>query len=250
MSELGEIEEGRVVLKVSGQRVQGTLLQPESPVPGFLFVHGWGGDQAEDLGHAEELARLGCICFTFDLRGHAGSDAAREEVTRQDGLDDVIAAYDFLASQPLIDREAIGVIGTSYGGYLATLLTRKRPVRWLALRVPALYPDDDWEVPKARLDKAAVRAYREAPPPTDRALAACAGFRGDALIVESENDDRIPHETIVSFQTAFRQANSLSHRIVAGASHAMRDPRHQRLYTTLLINWIEEMVRASRLSFR
>jgi dipeptidyl aminopeptidase/acylaminoacyl peptidase len=62
-------------------------------------------------------------------------------VTRQDGLDDVLAAYDYLASQPLIDKTAIGVIGTSYGGYLAMLLTAYRPVRWLAMRVPALYPD-------------------------------------------------------------------------------------------------------------
>ena len=250
MSEISEIDEGEIVLDVSGQRIRGTLMQPEAPVPGFLFVHGWGGSQEEDLEHAEFLTRLGCICFTFDLRGHAGSDANKDEVTRQNGLDDVIAAYDFLASQPLIDSSAIGVVGTSYGGYLSALLTRERPVRWLALRVPALYPDEDWDMPKAKLDKDKVRAYRQSPPHTDQALSACAAFKGDALIVESELDDRIPHEAIVSFQSAFRRANSLSHRVIAGATHAMRDPKHQRIYTTLLIHWIEEMVRASRLARR
>jgi hypothetical protein len=30
----------------------------------------------------------------------------------------------------------------------------------------------------------------------------------------------------------------------------MRDPKHQRIYTTLLTGWIEEMVRASRLTYR
>lgn len=246
------IDEGRVSLNVDGQRIAGTLLQPEAPVPGLLFVHGWGGDQEEDLGHAEELARLGCICFTFDLRGHAGSDAARDEVTRQDGLDDVIAAYDYLASQPLIDPAAIGVIGTSYGGYLSALLTEVRPVRWLALRVPALYPDADWDVPKARLDKDVVRAYREhiQSGDADRALAACERFEGDVLIVESGEDDRIPTEVILSYQAAFKRAQSFSHRVIPGASHAMRNPAHQRIYATLLINWIEEMVRASRRSYR
>jgi dienelactone hydrolase len=246
------VEEGSVELTVDGQRLTGTLLQPEAPVPGLLFVHGWGGHQEEDLGHAEELARLGCVCFTFDLRGHAGSDAARDEVTRQDGLDDVTAAYDYLVSQPLIDPAAIGVIGTSYGGYLSALLTQDRPVRWLALRVPALYPDADWDVPKALLDKDVVRAYRQQlrSPEEDRALAACEGFEGDVLIVESGEDDRIPTEVILSYQAAFKRASSFTHRVIPGASHAMRDPADQRVYATLLINWVEEMVRASRRAYR
>lgn len=252
MTEPSEIDRDRIALAVNDQTVVGTLLRPEVPVPGFLFIHGWGGDQEEDLGHAEELARLGCICLTFDLRGHAGSDADKEQVTRQDGLDDAMAAYDHLAAQPLVDRDAIGVVGTSYGGYLAMLLTARRPVRWLAMRVPALYPDKDWDTPKAKLDKAYVRRYREQPHAAggDRALAACAAFRGDALIVESERDEQIPREALLSMQAALRQANSLTHRIIHGATHAMRDPRHQRIYGTLLTGWIEDMVRASRLTYR
>jgi dienelactone hydrolase len=247
-----KIDEGKVSLQVGGQTVAGTLLSPEAPVPGFLFIHGWGGDQAEDLGHAEELARLGCICFTFDLRGHAESGADKERITRQDSLDDVLAAYDYLAAQPLIDRASIGVVGTSYGGYLAMLLTALRPVRWLAMRVPALYPDEHWDTPKAKLDKQIVRTYRQQPHGAggDRALTACAEFRGDVLIVESERDEQIPREALLSMQAAFRQANSLSHRIIQGATHAMRDVQHQRVYSTLLTGWIGEMVRASRLTYR
>lgn len=250
MSGAGRIEEDDVVFRVSGQKLTGRLLQPEVPVPGFLFVHGWGGDRDEDLSQAEALTRLGCVCFTFDLRGHAGSDRSPEDVTRQDGLDDVAAAYDYLAAHPLVKGSAIGVIGTSYGGYLSALLTAERPVRWLALRVPALYPDEHWDTPKARLDKAAVRRYRERPQGEDgdRALAACAAFRGDVLLVESERDEQIPHEAIASYQSAFRRAQSLSHRTVRGASHAMRDPAHQRHYTRILTGWIEDMVKTSRIS--
>lgn len=250
MTAVAAIDEDEVRLAVTDQKVVGTLLRPEVPVPGFLFVHGWGGDQGEDMAQAEELARLGCVCFTFDLRGHAGSDANQDEVTRQDGLEDVLAAYDHLASQPLVDRSAIGVVGTSYGGYLSAILTAHRPVRWLALRVPALYPDEQWDVPKAKLDKAWVRAFREQPQTGahDRALAACEAYAGDALLVESEHDEQVPREAILSYQAAFRQANSLSHRVIHGATHAMRDPRHQRVYTRLLTGWIEEMVKASRLA--
>ncbi|MBV2148216.1 alpha/beta fold hydrolase [Sphingobium sp. AS12] len=250
MSDPSEIDENGVALTVEKQKVVGTLLQPEVPVPGVLFIHGWGGDQAEDLGHAEALARLGCVCFTFDLRGHADSDADKEWVTRQDGLNDVLAAYDYLAANPLVDTNAIGVVGTSYGGYLAMLLTAHRPVRWLAMRVPALYPDDDWDMPKAKLNKDVVRAYREQSHDAgaDRALSACANFCGDVLIVECEKDEQIPREAIISMQGAFRRANSLTHRIIHGATHAMRDKNHQRTYATLLTGWIDEMVRAVRLT--
>jgi len=248
LSPLADVDRDAVGLDAGGQHVTGTLLRPEVPVPGFLFVHGWGGDQADDMSHADGIARLGCVCFTFDLRGHAGSDASRDQVTRADGLADVLAAYDYLAAQPLVDRSAIGVVGTSYGGYLAALLTAERPVRWLAMRVPALYPDAHWDVPKAKLDKADVRRYREQPHDggDDRALAACEAFRGDALVVESEHDEQVPREAMLSYQRAFRSANSFSHRIVRGASHAMRDEGHRRVYAGMLSGWVDEMVRAAR----
>jgi dienelactone hydrolase len=246
------IEEGTVSVPVAGQHLRGTLLAPEKLIPGFLFVHGWGGKQDDDLDCAEEIARLGCLCFTFDLRGHAGSDLQQDQVTRGDGLQDVLAAYDFLASHPLVDRSAIGVVGVSYGGYLSTLLTTERPVQWLALRVPALYPDRDWETPKALLDKKKVRAYRNRFQTArgDRALSACDKFEGDVLIVESEFDIHVPHTAIASYMGAFQHANSLSHRVIRGADHAMRAPEYRKIYKTLLMHWVEEMVRTARRSSR
>lgn len=125
-------------------------------------------------------------------------------------------------------------------------------MRWLALRVPALYPDAGWETPKARLDKTEIRAYREQlrTPQEDRALAACEAFEGDVLIVEFGEEDRIPTEVVLSYQSAFKRAKSFTHRVISGGSHAMRDPADQRVYATILINWLEEMVRASRKSYR
>jgi dipeptidyl aminopeptidase/acylaminoacyl peptidase len=68
-------------------------------------------------------------------------------VTREDNLRDLLAAYDRLLAHPALDTSAIAVVGTSYGGYLASILTSLRPVRWLALRVPALYRDEEWHTP-------------------------------------------------------------------------------------------------------
>lgn len=37
---------------------------------------------------------------------------------------------------------------------------------------------------------------------------------------------------------------SFGHRVILGATHAMRDAKHQQVYSILLISWIQEIVRA------
>jgi dipeptidyl aminopeptidase/acylaminoacyl peptidase len=45
-------------------------------------------------------------------------------------LRDLLTAYDFLARQSGVDAAAIGVVGISYGAYLAAIMTSLRSVRW------------------------------------------------------------------------------------------------------------------------
>src|SRR5919199_1817401 len=123
-----------IKIPVGDRRLPGTLITPATVVPGFLFVQGWGSGQEQYLARAREIAALGCMCLTFEPRGVAQGDAEHETVTREDNLRDLVAAYDTLVSQPSVDRSAIGVVGSSYGAYLAAVLTSLRPVRWLALR--------------------------------------------------------------------------------------------------------------------
>ena len=146
-------KEEKVDIKTGDARIEGTLVTPGTLIPGVLFVHGWGGSQQQYLARAREMASLGCVCLTFDLSGHAATQEEREQVSRERNLRDVMAAYDVLAAHPHVDRAAIAVVGSSYGGYLAAILTTLRPVTWLALRVPALYIDSGWELPKMQLHK-------------------------------------------------------------------------------------------------
>jgi dienelactone hydrolase len=175
--------------------------------------------------------------------------AQQQTVTREQNLNDLLAAYDLLAQHPHIDPSAIAVVGTSYGGYLAALLTALRPVKWLAMRVPALYGDDDWMVPKRQLNRDLLNQLRgrRVVPEENRALAACAEFRGDVLIVESEHDHLVPHSTIMSYRAAFHQTHSLTHRTILGADHALTSDCCQKAYTDILVNWATEMVVGARL---
>jgi uncharacterized protein len=233
-----------ITISVAGESIDGTLVTPGQKMPAVLFVHGWGGDQSQYLSRAREIAGLGCMCLTFDLRGHARTQPQHETVSRADSLCDVLAAYDVVAGCRGVDRGAIAVVGSSYGGYLAAIATSLRPVKWLALRAPALYLDDGWELPKRQLNKdPELRAYRRrlVRPDENRALKACAQFAGDVLIVASENDAIIPTPVTDSYREACLHARSLTSRVIAGADHGLSEVQAQQAYTSLLVNWLTEM---------
>jgi dienelactone hydrolase len=228
-----------------GIEISATIVAPETMLPGILFVHGWGGSQARYLVRAREIAELGCVCLTFDLSGHAGTRPRFEKVTRENNLQDVVAAYDLLVSQPNVSPDKIAVVGSSYGGYLAAILTSLRPVEWLALRVPALYVDSGWEMPKLQLRKEQnLEAYRQTIVHAleNRALLACSRFNGDVLLVQSEFDHLIPPAVISNYREACVEARSLTYRLMRGADHGLTDESMSRAYTTMLFNWLREMV--------
>jgi len=235
-------------IPVDGVNIAGTLIAPSTMVPGVLLVHGWDGSQQQDITRAHELAALGCICLTFDLRGHARHQSQREAVTREDNLRDVLAAYDVLVGHPAVDPAAIAVIGSSYGGYLAAVLTSLRPVRWLGLRAPAIYRDENWEYPKRRLNGDDLTLYRQTTiePEKNRALAACEDFIGDVLIVESEHDSIVPHPVIENYLAAFRHARSMTYRVMTGVDHAMSKRAWRQDYTAIVVAWMTDMRLAAK----
>ena len=235
-------------IAVDEQQVEATLVMPRTLIPGVLFIHGWGVDRDTYLNRARELAALGCICLLFDMRGHAATVEQRDAVTREDNLADVVAAYDCLAAHPLVDPAAIAVVGSSYGGYLAAVLTGVRPVRWLGMRVPALYKDEDWLVPKQDLRDHGLEAFRQRPVAADRnrALGACAAFGGDVLLVKSGKDEVIPDPVTRNYLAALTGVRSLTYRVIDGADHALSEQHWQQYYASLLLGWINEMIVAAR----
>src|SRR5256884_2010116 len=133
-----------VYIRVEDEHILGTLISPGTLLPGVLFVHGWGGDQRQYVARARELTALGCVCLTFDLRGHAQTQAQYDSVSREANTRDLLAAYAFIAALRNVDSDSIAVVGSSYGGYLAALLTALRPVKWLPPRVPPVYKESGW----------------------------------------------------------------------------------------------------------
>lgn len=241
--------EDAVRIAVGEQSIAGTFVTPKTLVPGVLFVHGWGGSQDQYLARAREIAGLGCIGLTFNLRGHVETRPLFETVSRDINLRDVVAAYDVLAARRHVEPASIALVGSSYGGYLGAILTTLRPVRWLALRAPALYIDTGWSSPKLELHrKQDLKTYRGhlVAPADNRALAACEAFDGDVLLIESQHDDIVPRTVLSSYREACTHARSLTYRCLAGADHGLTAEGDQRAYTLALRKWLNEMMVEAR----
>jgi uncharacterized protein len=241
--------EETIEIGVDAERIAGTFVTPGTLIPGVLFVHGWGGSQEQYRSRAREVAELGCVCLTFDLRGHAQTRTQFETVSRAHNLEDVVTAYDTLVKRRHVDPGAIAVVGSSYGGYLAAILTSMRKVRWLALRAPALYIDSGWKSPKLQLHKDQdLRTYRQrlVLASENRALKAIQAFEGDVMLIESECDAIIPRAVLTSYREACTHARSLTYRCLNGADHGLTGERDQKNYSKVLETWLKEMVQGSR----
>lgn len=99
------------------------LPRADGPGPAILFVHGGRGGQAVSTGDTvppeppfSHFLSEGYVVLEADYRRYHFGD---EE------LEDVVAAYRYLASRPEVDPDRIVVAGGSHGGYLALMLAVK-----------------------------------------------------------------------------------------------------------------------------
>lgn len=233
----------RINFLVDGQKIKGTLIFPKevrSNNPAVLFIHGWTSDETGYIPRAQAVAKHGAICLTFNLRGHGESEGSLENFSRKDHLKDVVAAYDFLAAQKNVDKDKIGVCGASYGGYLASMLSSKRKVKWLVLRAPALYKDDDFNISTAKLIRSeGIKVYRQRKikPEDNLVLNAISKFKGDLLLVESEKDEDIPKQTIENYIQAVNPRANFDHKIIKGADHALTKKKWKLRFIEILLEW-------------
>ena len=228
------------------------------PRGSVLFIHGWGGAQdANDVRLARQLATDGFHCLTFDLAGHGRSEGRVEDFTVGQFLAQAVAAYDRLvagisriASRRVaasnVATASLGiptyVCGSSFGAYLALLLSAQRPVAGLGLRVPANYPDEILNGPPLAtyIASNSPREWRSQArgPAENRALAALAAFSGPVQLLAAGRDETIPCQTTENFISAARPG-ALEYHLLAEATHTLYAiPAMRREAYRLVRDWL------------
>ncbi|MDG1573420.1 S9 family peptidase [Robiginitalea sp. M366] len=96
----------------------------DHPVPALVWVHGGPGGQSRQNFNPflQYLVNHGYAVLAVNNRGSSGYGKTFYQMDNQNhgdkDLKDCIAGKDWLAQQPDIDGEKIGILGGSYGGYM------------------------------------------------------------------------------------------------------------------------------------
>ena len=125
--------------------IAGSLLLPvaEGPHPAIVMIHGSGPVTRDALRpFADHFARNGVAVLITDKRGTGDSTGRWARATFDDLADDALAGVRYLQSRPEIQAAAIGLHGTSLGGWVAPLAaTRSDDVAFVVVEsAPAVTP--------------------------------------------------------------------------------------------------------------
>lgn len=237
-----------VILQVEGLKIKGNIfpgVSGEDKQPAVLLIHGWESAQDRMFGLAEELSAKGYYCMTIDMRGHGASEGDHKVCSRKEFLNDVLAAYDFLVVQEQVDPNRVMAVGSSFGSYMAALLSAERSLQGIVLRVPANYRDIGFDEPLYTQRKQGEHSqWKNNPHANDEtaALRAVHAFSGHILVVESEKDELVPSTTVRSYKDAAPDPFKLSFVTMSNAPHSIsRFPEFQKEFNATVSTWLESL---------
>ena len=185
------------------------------------------------------LVQRGYIVVQVDVRGSTGYGRAfREEFLMDFGgedIEDLESAVEYMASLPYVDRNRMGIWGSSYGGTLTIYSLFKKPGLFRAGVAGAAAVDPYFFGPD---DVAITRRPSSHPEAFQRGAAQYAGNLEDhLLIIHGMQDQVVPFKTtVVLAEELMRLGKDFDFAFAPGATHGWsRQPHHARYLLTKLV---------------
>src|SRR5919204_5954925 len=131
-----------IEFKAEGPRLRGWLHTPDSgspPYPTVVMAHGFSAVKEMYLDRfAEAFAVVGLAALVFDNRNFGASDGSpRLEIDPWTQVHDYRDAITYARARPEVDRDQIGIWGSSYsGGHVLVLGAIDRRVKCVVAQVP------------------------------------------------------------------------------------------------------------------
>jgi len=139
------MDEETVKIPSAGLRLHGVLAAPAGlrqaeRRTAFLVLHGFGGncDSAGVTNPTRVLNELGYVTLRFDMRGCGKSEGEFGRIICMEQVEDLGNALAFLAQNPAVQPDRIGVIGSSFGGAVAVYAGGTNP------RIAAVVSNGGW----------------------------------------------------------------------------------------------------------
>lgn len=229
-----------ITFRSDGYKLAGHLLTPQDGHghDAFLFIQGWTGNQ--NIHAAKALSERGFVSMTYDMRGNKTSEGNLDTFSRNDFLRDAEVAYDHLR-QRVGEKSLISVVGSSFGSYTAAILSARRPVHSLSLRVPADYQDEGSDAPHAAQMNPAMRQWRtkQRGYTETEALRSIHDFNGRVQIIEAGADDIVDSQTPRNYAAAVANQALLTYEIMPDAPHGLDSDQLRNDYTARLVEWAD-----------
>lgn len=182
---------------------------------------------------------LGMTVAIFDYTGHGDSPFDIDELTPAQHFLEVVTVFDWVKEK--YPNRKIFVIGSSYGGFLATQLTKYRKFDGLILRAPAIYKPSDFYTLRKDEDREATQAFRRDVDALSKhpLLVRASKFAGRVLLIVHEKDEQIPKETTDAYAEAFK-----AEVLVEDVTHSLDDATQQQIdhYNQQIFGWLKDNV--------
>lgn len=237
-----------------GTELNGWMIKPANfdaskKYPVLMYVYGgpgsqtvtdsWGGTRY--LWH-QLLAQQGYIVVSIDNRGTGarGRDFKKQTYLNLGTMEaaDQIEGARWLARQPYVDANRLGIWGWSYGGFM-TAFTLEQDGNPFKAGI-AVAPVADWRLYDTIYTERFMRTPEENPQGYDRGSAVkhAAGLRARMLLVHGTGDDNVHFQNstqlVDALQAAGKQFNFMMY---PDRNHGIANGRSTHLYT-MMTNWV------------
>jgi dipeptidyl-peptidase 4 len=206
-----------------GQLLHYSITRPKVLEPGRRYpviVDVYGGHGVQNVMNTwagtwknfhQVLARDGYIVFSLDNRG-SGARGVRFESALHLQLgsvevEDQVAGVDFLRTLPEVDAQHIGVMGWSYGGYMALMTTMRAPEHFAAGVAGA--PVTDWRLYDTHYTERLMSTPQANPAGYDAAdvLTHAGKLARPLLLIHGMADDNVLFSNSTALMQALQQRN-------------------------------------------
>lgn len=169
---------------------------------------------------SEEFSREGLSVLRFDFMGCGESEGRIEDTTISIRLSNLDTIFEFVSNYPLIDKERLGLLGSSLGGYLS-LLKAAGDERVKALVV--------WATPYSLVELRDKLSTSNEPPLKEDfyyelnrySLESCLDKVSRCLVIHGSTDELVPLSHASKIYEKLKRPKSF--KVISGADHRFLD---------------------------
>ena len=190
---------------------------------------------------AEKLSKHGICAMSLSIRGHGDSEGNFDKLTVKNAVQDGLNAYDFLTKYKFIDKNKIGLCGSSVGAVIVSIVSQKRKVRSLILKAPAAYTTQMMNMNYGQTMLREDKQFKEIKNLTETpAFKAISKFTGSLLAIISEKDLIIPIKIPLLYLSHAKKALEKKKIIIKNADHSLTNTKWKNQFTHEMILWFKD----------